>query len=148
MTTSTPARTGIIPRGLIRGTLIGLAMFSAVSAVGGAIGLLLPGSLGVPLFVLDGSVFTDFVAPALILGIVVGGTQVAASVAELRRAPLAPFWSAFAGFTMAIFIFVELAIMRGFSILHGIYFTTGLAQIALVVALLGVLPGLVRMPRS
>jgi hypothetical protein len=49
---------------------------------------------------------------------------------------------------MVVFIFVELAIMRGFSILHGIYFTTGLAQVALVVALLGVLPGLVRAPRS
>lgn len=120
-----------------------LALFTALSAVGGAIALL-AGVIGVPLSVLEGSVFTDFFWPAILLGLVIGGTQVAATVAALRRSPRWLFWSAVAGFAMVIFIFVELAIMRGFSFLHGLYFGTGLAQLVLVVALLGVLPSVVR----
>jgi hypothetical protein len=42
-----------------------------------------------------------------------------------------------------IWIFVELAIMQGFSVLHGIYFVTGTLQLVLVLALLDVLPGAV-----
>lgn len=141
--TPTPAR-GIISTAFLRWALVALAVFTALSALGGGIALLIPGALPIPTRVLEGSVFTDFTVPALLLGIVIGGTQVVAAVTELRRSPLALFWSAFAGFAMAIFIFVELAIMRGFSFLHGIYFSTGLAQIALVLAVLGVLPGLVR----
>lgn len=133
----------VLPAAPLRIALIVLAVFTALSAVGGAIALLV-GGIGVPLSVLDGSVFTDFFWPAVLLGLVIGGTQVAAAVSALRRSPRWLFWSAFAGFGMVIFIFVELAIMRGFSFLHGLYFGTGMAQVILVVALLGVLPSVVR----
>lgn len=145
MPTPSSAR-GVIPAALIRWALVALAVFTALSAFGGAIALLIPGVMPIPTSVLDGSVFTDFTVPALLLGIVIGGTQTIAAVAELRRTRRAAFWSAFAGFAMVVFIFVELAIMRGFSFLHGIYFSTGIAQLALVLAVLGVLPGLVRPP--
>jgi hypothetical protein len=142
MTTPHPAAP-VIPAAPLRIALIVLALFTALSAVGGAIALL-AGVLGVPLSVLEGSVFTDFFWPAILLGVVIGGTQVVAAVSALRRSPLWLFWSAVAGFAMVVFIFVELAIMRGFSFLHGLYFVTGLAQVILVVALLGVLPSVVR----
>lgn len=135
---------GLVPRGLVRGTLVGVGIFNALSAVGGGIGLLTPGSMGIPLETISGAGFTSFVVPALILLVVVGGTQALAAVTELRRMPRARFWGAVAGFAMVVFIFVELAVMRGFSVLHGIYFTTGLLQLALVLALLDVLPGAVQ----
>jgi len=135
---------GGVPRGLLRVALIVVGAFNALSAVGGGIGLLTPGSMGIPLEIIEGSVFTSYLWPAVILIVVIGGTQLLAVIAELRRARTAPFWAAVAGFGMIVFIFVELAIMRGFSVLHGIYFSTGVLQLALVLALLGVLPGAVR----
>lgn len=137
-------RPGGVPRGLVRGALVTVGVFNALSAVGGGIGLLTPGSMGIPLEIIEGSVFTSYLWPAVILIAVVGGTQAFAVAAELRRARTAPFWAAVAGFGMVVFIFVELAIMRGFSVLHGIYFGTGLLQLVLVLALLDVLPGAVR----
>lgn len=123
-------------------------MFNVLSAVGGGIGLLTPGSMGLPIEIISGAGFTSYLWPALILILVVGGTQVLAVVTELRRRPSGLFWSAFAGFAMVIFIFVELAIMQGFSALHGIYFVTGLLQLILTLALLDVLPGTVRAART
>ena len=74
---------------------------------------------------------------------VIGGTQLLAVIAEVRRAATALFWAAFAGFAMIIWIFVELAVMGGFSALHGIYFATGTLQLVLVFALLGIAPAVV-----
>ena len=136
-----------VPRGLVRGALLGVGVFNALSAIGGGIGLLTPGSMGIPIEIVAGAGFTTYRWPALILIVVIGGTQTLAVVAEWRRVPTAPFWGAFAGFGMLVWIFVELAIMGGFSILHGIYFATGLLQLVLVLALLDVVPGAVRAAR-
>ncbi len=138
----------LIPNALVRWPLIIVGAFNALSAFGGGIGLLTPGSMGIPLSIIDGSVFPDFTWPAIILIVVIGGTQTLAVVAELRRARLARFCAAFAGLAILIWIFVELAIMGGYSILLGIYFATGLLQLILVLALLDVLPGVVRPARA
>lgn len=127
----------------MRGSLIGVGVFNAASALGGGIGLLTPGAMGLPLDVLAGSVFTSFFWPAVILIVVIGGTQALAVLAELRRIPSARFWAAVAGFAMVIWIFVELAIMGEFVFLHGLYFALGILQLILVLALLRVLPGAV-----
>jgi hypothetical protein len=133
--------------GLVRCALLIVVGFNALSAIGGGIGLLTPGSMGVPVDIIAGSIFPNFTWPAIILIVVIGGTQTIAFLAELRHAALARFWGAFAGFAMIIWIFVELAIMGGYSILHGIYFVTGLLQLALDLLLMNVLPGVVRPPR-
>src|SRR3546814_1627702 len=87
-------RTGGVPRGLVRGTLIGVGVFNALSAVGGGIGLLTPGSMGIPIDIVSDAGFTSYFWPALILLVVVGGTQALAVVMELRRRPSALFWAA------------------------------------------------------
>ncbi len=137
-----------VPNGLIRWSLIVVGIFNAVSALGGGIGLLTPGSMGIPLYIIDGSIFADFTWPAIILIVVIGGTQALAVIAELRHARPARFFAALAGFALIIWIFVELAIMGGYSILHGIFFVTGLLQLVLVLALLDVLPGVLKKPRA
>lgn len=71
--------------------------------------------LGVPREYLAGTPFTTFVVPGLILGIVVGGTQLAASVALLTRRSWAARMSAVAGFGMLIWIFAEMAIINTYS---------------------------------
>ncbi len=137
-----------VPNGLIRWSLIVVGIFNAVSALGGGIGLLTPGSMGIPLYIIDGSIFADFTWPAIILIVVIGGTQALAVIAELRHARPARFFAALAGFALIIWIFVELAIMGGYSILHGIFFVPGLLQLVLVRALLVVLPGVLKKPRA
>lgn len=90
--------------------LVVLLVFGAVSAFGGAVlGIVFNGS-GVPLEHLAGTPFSSFVVPGLILGVVVGGTQLAAGVALLARNQWAPLMAAVAGFAMMIWIYTELAI--------------------------------------
>ncbi len=117
--------------------------FNALSAVGGGIGLLTPGSMGLPVSVLSGSPFTSFLWPALVLLVVVGGTQLAAVATAVRHTKVWPSWFAFAGFGMLIFVFTEVAIMQAVVPLHVIYFGTGLLQLILVVAVLDVVPSTV-----
>ena len=126
--------------------LIAATMFSALSAVGGSIAMLVTDGLGMPRVMLEGSPFDSFAIPAVVLLVIVGGTQVLAAVQLLRRAPSALLWAAIAGFGMTIWIVVETVVIRGFSALQGIYLATGLAQIALVVALLGVVAWVPRTP--
>ena len=125
-------------------TLLAVVIFNAISAVGGAIAMFFTDGLGMPQSALDGSPFTSYFLPALILLIAIGGTQTLAAVQLLRRRKSCFFWTAVAGFAMIIWILTETAIIQGFSWLQGIYFVTGVAELALVFALLGVVSWLPR----
>jgi hypothetical protein len=59
----------------------------AVSAIGGAVGLV-GGGLGFPLEWLEGTPFSNYVGPGVILGVVVGGSALLASVMLLVSHPL------------------------------------------------------------
>jgi hypothetical protein len=107
------------------------ACFNALSAVGGGVAILVTDGL-------VGSPFASFFFPAVVLLAVVGGTQVAAAALLLLRRPSALFWAAFAGFTMVTWILIETAIIRGFGILQALYYLTGVAELVLVLALLGI----------
>jgi hypothetical protein len=114
------------------------ACFNALSAVGGGVAILVTDGLGMPRSFLVGSPFASFFFPAVVLLAVVGGTQVAAAALLLLRRPSALFWAAFAGFTMVTWILIETAIIRGFGILRALYYLTGVAELVLVLALLGI----------
>jgi hypothetical protein len=120
--------------------LAAVAWFNLVSAVVGMAGLTLGGGLGIPLEWIEGSVFDSYFWPGVILGVVVGGAQVLALVAQYGRYRLAWGLHAAAGLVMMIWIFVEIAIMLVWSPLHGIYFVTGLLQTVLAVLALGAWP--------
>jgi hypothetical protein len=77
--------------------------------------------------------------PGVILGVVVGGTQLAAAIALLRKQRSALLLSAIAGFGMLIWIFVELAIIRQYSWLQAAYFALGAMELIFVFALLGII---------
>ncbi len=117
-----------------------VASFNLLSAVVGMVGLTAGGGLGIPLEWLDGSVFTSYFWPGVILGVVVGGVQALAILAQNRTFRLAWGLHAAAGLTMMIWIFVEIAIMLVWSPLHGVYFATGLVQTVLAVLALGAWP--------
>lgn len=116
------------------------AWLNLISALVGMVGLTVGGGLGIPLEWLEGSIFTSYFWPGVILGVVVGGIQAAALAAQYGRYRLAWGLHAAAGLTMMIWIFVEIAIMLVWSPLHGIYFATGLIQSILAVLALGAWP--------
>lgn len=122
--------------------LVVLLMFGAVSAFcGAALGIVFNGA-GVPLEHLAGTPFSSFVVPGLILGVVVGGTQLAAGVAVLQRSQWAALLAAVAGFGMMIWIYTELVLI-GYSWLQSVYFGLGIVELILVLALLGIAPEVV-----
>ena len=123
--------------------LVALALFSALSSIVGAVLGVAANGGGVPLEHLANSPFSSYVVPGLILGIVVGGTQIAAAIALLARHRLALLLSAVAGFGMLIWIFAELAIIRQYSWLQAAYFGLGAMELIFVFALLGIFPALV-----
>jgi hypothetical protein len=128
---------------MVRRVLIGFLYFGAVSAVaGGVLGAVANGA-GVPLSYLDSSPFSSFLVPGLVLGAIVGGTQLSAAIALTigRGSPLV--LSVIAGFGMLIWIFVELAVIGEYSWLQTVYFALGSLELAAVFTLLGLIPRLV-----
>jgi hypothetical protein len=123
--------------------LAALTLFGALSAVAGAVLAIAANGAGVPLDYLANSAFPSYVVPGVILGVVVGGTQLAAAIALLKKQPSALLLSTIAGFGMLIWIFVELAIIRQYSWLQSAYFVLGVMELILVFALLGIVPSLV-----
>lgn len=127
-----------------RRLLTGLLIFGSVSAAGGGVlGVAFNGA-GVPLTYLNGTPFSSYIIPGLILGVVIGGTQAAAAAALIGNHPHRMAAASIAGFGMIIWIFVELAIITEYSFLQTIYFALGIAELALVFVLAGVLAPLTR----
>ena len=120
----------------LRGTLIGLEIFTAVGAIAGAI-FVVP---GLPREWLAGSPFGDYTIPALALGILCGGGAIAAAIAVAWRPAVGGVLSVAAGAAMAIFEAVEVAAV-GFmvvkfptepaSYLQPFYFAIGLVMAGL-----------------
>jgi len=115
----------------VRIALVVVNLFAAVSAIVGAIGLLV-GFMDIPLSELTGTPFADFTVPALLLGIVVGGSALVAAIIALfgprRFEALA---SAAAGCIMVGWMAVEIA-MVGLDIwVQAAYFVVGLVMIGL-----------------
>lgn len=112
---------------------VGLAGFVALSAIGGAIELVgWPRGTGyVPIEVLHGTPFTTFVVPGLLLGLVVGGTSLVATVLAGVRSRGAVYATVIAGGTLTGWIASEVAMMRSIHWLHAIYGIAGVALLAL-----------------
>jgi hypothetical protein len=127
--------------------LLVVLIFDAVSSFGGAVLAIIFNGAGVPPEILAGTWFPSFLAPGLILGIIVGGTHAAAAFALLKRRQWALLASAVAGFAMLIWIFTELAII-GYSWLQSVYFGLGALELILVLALLGIVPAFVSPGRA
>ena len=132
-------------------SLVAVTIFHALSAIGGGIGMIVADGLSMPKSLLADTPFTTFTIPGLILLLVVGGTQLVAAVLLIARRASALLWSAVAGFGMLIWTISEIYLIDAFTWSQMIYVVTGLLQLVLVFALLGVAPWLPRqqplMPR-
>lgn len=119
---------------LSRPIVLALAGFSALSALAGGAELVwmrrgnevLP-----PLDILRHTPFPDFLVPGLLLGVVVGGTSLAAMVAAWRRSPYTLDLTVAAGGALSVWILDELALLRDTHWLHALYGGLGLALLTL-----------------
>jgi hypothetical protein len=75
---------------------------------------------------LEGSPFTDYFVPGLILGGGFGIGSLVVAAMGLRRSRLAPFLAFAIGSAQMIWIVVELAIIQEVSFLHPVFFGIGL----------------------
>ncbi len=115
----------------VRIALVVVDLFAAVSAIVGAVGLLV-GFMDIPLSELQGTPFADFTVPALLLGIVVGGSAlVAATIALFGLRRFAALASAAAGCVMVGWMTVEIALVGLDVWVQAAYFVVGLVMIGL-----------------
>jgi hypothetical protein len=122
-----------------RRMLIGWLWFGAISALAGGILGVVANGAGVPLGYLQDTPFASYLVPGLLLGIVIGGTQLIAALLLHWRHPYGLTAAAVAGFGMIVWIFVELAVISEYSPLQAIYLAVGVGELVLVLFALGLL---------
>ncbi|WP_354517265.1 hypothetical protein [Paenarthrobacter sp. 4246] len=97
----------------------------------------LPPEIQLPEEYLSGSPFSSYLVPGLLLAVVVGGLHGLAFILHLRRGAFASLAAAAAGYSILVWIFVQMALIP-FSALQAAYFGAGLAEVGLLLLLLGV----------
>ena len=122
-----------------RNVLVVVLAFGAISAFGGGVLGVFANGAGVPLTYLANSPFESYLVPGMILGIVIGGTQLSAGLALLRKHRSGYVLAVVAGFGMLIWIFVELAVIGEYSWLQTVYFAVGIIELLLVYVHIGLL---------
>jgi len=127
-----------------------VAMTSVAGGVALALGswlgperLGLPAEIQLPAEYLEGSPFSTYLVPGILLACVVGGLHTAAFVLLLRRSSLASPATTIAAYSILVWIFVQMSLIP-FSALQAVYFGAGLAELGLLLLLLGAVPGLGR----
>lgn len=116
----------------MRTTLLALLLFNGLSALfGGSVLVAAPdGSiLGMPLSLLAGTPFTDFLVPGLILFTVLGLGSFIGWWLAYRRSHYAVRWVQVVGLGTVIWIVTQMIMILGVSVLHVIYGATGIALI-------------------
>lgn len=123
--------------GALRILLASLQVFIGLGAVGGGFMLILDPSgaaMGIPVSLLEGSIFRDYFIPGLFLFVVNGlGSLAGAVLTFVKNRSAGPVAIAL-GLILTAWIVIQVAIIRSFHWLHGLYFVLGVVE-----ALLGVL---------
>jgi hypothetical protein len=110
--------------------LLALELFVAFWAFAGGIGMM-GGGLDLPSDWLDGTPFSDYFFPGLILFVVVGGSMLAASLAVWSRHLFAGPASLAVGSILLIWITVQVALIGYRSWMQPTFFAFGLAIVVL-----------------
>lgn len=110
----------------------GFEMLVGLSAVSGGYKIIITDGLGMPVAWLEGSVFTSYFWPAVILSSIVGGTYILSSILMWKNHTRALEASAVAGFGLLIWLFTELYIMTKPHWLQVLYFGFGIVTLIAV----------------
>lgn len=118
--------------------LVILHAFVGIGALfGGITGMLDPHEpLGIPAELLEGSPFSSYFIPALVLFTVIGIGHIFSAVYAKRRSEYQGYISSVFSWALMIWIVVQCIIMNAIDILHIIYFLIGLAGAVLAMRIL------------
>lgn len=108
----------------------GLLTLHALSAMAGGLSLI-AGKVDVPLAWLEGTGFTSYYFPGVILFALVGGSALFALLAYVKRLSLAPYLSLLSGIIMLFWILGEMVSIGQIHALQIVYLLTALVVIAL-----------------
>ena len=102
-----------------------LLIFTGVISVISGIMMIVTNGMGLPLTWLEGTVFTSYLLPGLILLIIIAGVAFLAGILLLMRKKGALEASAASGFGLLIWLFTEMYVLTkmGSHFLHAIIFT-------------------------
>jgi hypothetical protein len=134
MTTQALARTANRPAprpalGIAGKVAVGLLIWLGIGALAGGIWLVAApdgSAMGFETTILEGSPFTNFLVPGLILGGLFGVGSLLVAAMGVRHRPMAPFLTFGIGCAQMIWIVVQLAIIGTVSFLHPLMFASGL----------------------
>jgi hypothetical protein len=119
----------------IRIAVVVVNLFEAASAIIGAVGLV-TGFMNIPVSALVETPFTDFTVPALLLGVVVGGSALmAAVIAWFGPRRLDALASVVAGCMTVGYLSVEIAMIGLVAWPQAVWFLVGLLMIGLAALL-------------
>ncbi|MGE0786510.1 MAG: hypothetical protein AB7S26_12640 [Sandaracinaceae bacterium] len=123
----------------MRGLVIALTGFAALSAIGGGAEMLIwqRGNPYLDTGLLEHMPFSTFLVPGILLAAVVGGTNALAMALAWRRSRFAIDATILAGGALTVWMLVELALMRTVHWLHLVYGSLGLS--IAIVAVVGAL---------
>ena len=115
----------------VRIAVVAVDLFTASSAIVGAVGLI-AGFMNIPLSVLHGTPFADFTVPALLLGIVVGGSALAAAaIAVFGPRRIETLATGAAGGILVGWMTIEIAMIGLDAWVQAAYVAVGLLMIGL-----------------
>src|SRR5579859_3634505 len=119
----------------VRIAVVAMDLFEALSAFVGAVGLVI-GFMNIPVAVLSGTPFADFTVPALLLGVVVGGSALAAAmIAAYGPRQFDALASAVAGCITVGYLTVEIALIGLGAWPQVVWLLVGLVMIGLAALL-------------
>jgi hypothetical protein len=129
---------------LARIGLLIVQAFVAITAFAGGVALILGATsptlatvLSPPTDYLDGSPFASYLVPGVLLAGLLGGVHAVAFFLLLKRTAWQFVGSAAAAFAMLIWVFVQMVFIP-FSFLQAVYFAIGIAEIGLLMLMLGI----------
>ena len=119
----------------VRIAVVGIDLFEALSGIVGGIGLVI-GFMNIPVSVLAGTPFKDFMIPALLLGVLVGGSAlVAAVITAFSHRYYGAMASAIAGCITVGYLTVEIAMIGLNAWPQVVWLLVGLVMIGLAALL-------------
>ena len=115
-----------------------LLLFTGVISVISGIMMIVTNGMGLPLFWLEGTVFTSYLIPGLILLIIIAGVTLLAGILLIMQNKGALEAAAASGFGLLIWLFTEMYILTkmGSHFLHAIIFVEALVILITTMVLL------------
>ena len=115
-----------------------LLLFTGLISIISGIWMIVTNGMGMPVSWLEGTAFTSYLIPGLILSIVIAGVTILAGILLIMRKKGAIEASAASGFGLLIWLFTEMYILTtmGSHFLHAIIFTEALVILIATMVLL------------